>query len=151
MAVLEGHLHPLARAEFDQGPVAGSTPLRSISLMLKRSPAQQADLDQLLQDQQDPTSPHYHQWLEPEEFASRFGYSESDIALVRNWLEQQGFSVDNVPRSRNWLNFSGTAAMAERAFQTPIHRYVIRAIRSMLTPGPVGICMANPPATTTRW
>jgi uncharacterized protein (TIGR03437 family) len=125
LIILKGHLHPLARTDFDQGPVAASVLMRSMTLLLRRSPAQQAELDQLLIDQQDPESAHYRQWLEPEDFAVRFGYSESDIARVKAWLEQQGFSIDNVPRSRNWVIFSGTATQVERAFHTPIHRYLV--------------------------
>jgi hypothetical protein len=38
---LPGNVHPLARAEFDQGKVSDSMPLEHIIMMLKRSPEQE--------------------------------------------------------------------------------------------------------------
>ena len=40
-------------------------------------PAQQAALDRLLADQQTPSSPNYHKWLTPEQYADRFGLSSA--------------------------------------------------------------------------
>src|ERR1051326_5836345 len=60
LAVIRGHLHPLARHNADQGPLDSSTPLPRITMAFKRTEAQQADLNTFLQDQQDPSSPDYH-------------------------------------------------------------------------------------------
>src|SRR5205823_2678495 len=64
-AVLRGQMHPNARAEFDRGAVDSSMVLRSLTIVLKPAAAQQADLEQLLAEQQDPPSPNYHRWLTP--------------------------------------------------------------------------------------
>src|SRR5216684_1806333 len=76
---LRGHLHPRAQIQDDQGPVAPSMPLPYVSLVLKRSAGQEAELNQLLAEQQDPSSPNYHHWLTPEEYADRFGASQDDL------------------------------------------------------------------------
>src|SRR6266704_2769005 len=68
-ATLRGHVHPLALAENDQGRADASLQIPRVTLVLRPSDAQQADLDQLLASQQDPTSPNYHKWLTPEEYA----------------------------------------------------------------------------------
>ncbi len=122
---LIGHLHPLARAEFDRGPVDASMPLESLSLVLRPSANQQTGLDQLLAAQQDPSSPDYHRWLTPEEYADRFGANTADIAKITQWLDQQGFHVTAVARARNWISFSGTAAQAASAFGAELHHYRI--------------------------
>ena len=96
-------------------------------LMLKRSPAQQAALDQLLKDQQDPSSPQFQQWLTPAEFGERFGVSPQDLDVITQWLESQGFRVEKVSTSRLVIDFSGTAATVERTFHTEIHRYLAHA------------------------
>jgi hypothetical protein len=96
-----------------------------MSLVFNRSAAQQADLEALIAAQQNPSSPQYHQWLTPDQFAARFGMSDSDLNKVQAWLEQQGFSVDSVARSRNMIRFSGTANQVEQAFQTQMHFYTI--------------------------
>lgn len=122
---LTGHAHPLARPEFDRGAVDSSLALTSITLMLKQSPSQQTELAQLLAAQQDPSSPDYHRWLSPEEYADRFGVSSDDIAKITNWLAQQGFKVTTVARGRNWVSFSGTAGQVARAFGAEIHNYEV--------------------------
>ena len=85
------------------------------------TPAQQADLTQLLAAQLNPSSPNYHQWLTPEQFGARFGLSSSDLAKVTAWLTGQGFTITSVARSSTFVTFSGTVALAQQAFGTTIH------------------------------
>lgn len=122
---LKGSQHPLAQSQFDSGRMPAATPLHGMSIVFSRSAAQQADLEALIAAQQDPNSPLYHQWLSPEQFATRFGMAPSDLAKVQSWLEQQGFSIDSVARSRNSIRFSGTAGQVEEAFQTQMHYYTV--------------------------
>lgn len=124
-AILRGHVHPKARPEFDQGRVSPVRPLSFVTLTLAQSAVQQADLDQLLRDQQTPGSPSYHHWLTPEEFAQRFGASQADVDRVTAWLQSQGLTVSAVGRGRNWIAFSGQAAQIEGAFQTELHTFVV--------------------------
>jgi hypothetical protein len=107
----------------DAGRMPGGARLNGVSIAFNRTPAQQADLDALIAAQQDPTSLLYHKWLNPEEFAVRFGMAEADLGKVQQWLEQQGFRVDSIARSRNTIRFSGTVGQVERAFQTEMHYY----------------------------
>src|SRR4051812_12703685 len=65
---LSGHLHPKAVAENDEGPVPASMTMPRVTLSLKASETQQAELDRLLAAQQDPSSPEYRRWLTPEEY-----------------------------------------------------------------------------------
>jgi uncharacterized protein (TIGR03437 family) len=123
--VLAGHVPAGARPEFDQGPVAASLPMAAITMHLKPSAGQQSALEQLLAEQQDPSSPNYHQWLTPEQYADRFGFSQNDLNKIAEWLESQGFQVEDTARSRTWILFSGTAQQAENAFRTRIHRYLV--------------------------
>ncbi len=109
----------------DQGAVSASMPLKGITLVFNRTAAQQADLDTLLTAQQDPSSPQFHQWLTPDQFAARFGVADSDIAKVQSWLQGQGFAVDNVARSRDQITFDGTAGQVATAFGTELHRYAM--------------------------
>jgi len=92
-------------------------------LMMKPTSAQQADLEQLLRDQQNPSSPSFRQWLSPEQFADRFGLSVSDQSKVVAWLTAQGLTVNESARARNWIAFSGSVAQITKTFQTAIHRY----------------------------
>ena len=99
--------------------------MQRMTLFFQPTAEQQAALDKLLVEQQDPTSPNYHKWLTPEEFGDRFGISAQDINTLTAWLRSQGFTVDQTARSRTWIAFSGIAAQVNAAFQTSIHNYLV--------------------------
>src|SRR5437016_4388882 len=61
--VLHGGRHALARPEFDTGAAGGDLAMDRMLLMLSRSEEQEADLLKLIDEQQDPESANYHQWL----------------------------------------------------------------------------------------
>jgi subtilase family serine protease len=122
---LAGTAHPRINGATDAGAVSATMPLSRMTLVFSRTAAQQAELDQLLADQQDPNSVNYHKWLTPEEFGDRFGLAQGDVDAVSAWLSAQGFQVEEVARSRTWIAFSGIAAQAEAAFHTALHNYTV--------------------------
>jgi subtilase family serine protease len=124
---LAGSRPPRANPADDIGAVPSSLQLQGISLVFSRSAAQQTALDTLVAAQQNPTSPLYHQWITPDQYAAQFGVSASDIAAVKTWLEQQGFAVESVSRSHNRIVFSGTAGQVANAFGVPLHYYLTPA------------------------
>jgi subtilase family serine protease len=103
-----------------------NTILHGVSLIFKRSPAQEDVLRTLLAEQQNPSSPQYHKWLTPEQFADQFGLASSDVAQVENWLESEGFAVDKVARSRTQVSFTGSVARIESVFRTEIDTFVVK-------------------------
>ena len=105
----------------DLGLAPANLKLESLSLRFSMTPAQQADLNQLLAAQLDPSSPSYHQWLTSEQFGARFGLSSSDLANVSSWLTSQGFTITSVAKSSTFITFSGTVAQVQQAFGTTIH------------------------------
>jgi pseudomonalisin len=122
VALLPGGVHPHVARALDQGSVSPSMPMQRMAIFFKPTDAQQANLDQLLQQQQDPGSPNYRKWLTPEQFGARFGMSTSDLAKVTVWLQSHGFRNVTVSRSRNSIEFDGNAGQASAAFRTPIHQ-----------------------------
>jgi subtilase family serine protease len=120
---LRGSRSPRIDGILDEGPLDDRRRIAGLSLRFKPSSTQTAALEQLIADQQNPSSPLYHSWLTPEEFGERFGISESDLAKVTDWLGAQGFRIDRVARSRTYVTFSGTAAQVRDTFQTELHRY----------------------------
>ena len=123
--------HRWARAEFDQGRVEGSLNISHAAIVFKLAPAQQADLEKLLAEQQDPHSADYRRWLTPEQYAARFGMSDGDLAQVTSWLKAQGLIVDGFSRARTRVFFSGTAARVESVFHTELHRYLVNGQMSL--------------------
>jgi hypothetical protein len=118
---LPGTIGGRAKHSVDLGMAPGNLKLDSLSLRFSMTPAQQADLNQLLAAQLDPSSPSYHQWLTSEQFGARFGLSSGDIAKVSSWLAGQGFAITSVAKSSTFITFSGTVAQAQQAFGTAIH------------------------------
>jgi len=98
-------------------PVASN---RTLALEIELGLTNQEALDQLLRDQQDPSSPRYHQWLTPKEFAARFGPTSSSFVAVRQWLKSQGFTITGGDIEDRSINFSGTAGQVVDAFGTAI-------------------------------
>lgn len=125
VTVLRGNTHPLAQAQFDRGPAPASLPMQRMLLVLKRSAAQETALDALLEQQQDASSPNFHQWLTPQEFGQQFGPSDQDIQTITSWLQSQGFQIDRVLNGRTVIEFSGTAGEVQSAFHTAIHQYAV--------------------------
>jgi len=120
---IAGSRSPRALAADDAGAVPAGTKLQGMTLVFSRTAAQEADLQALLAAQQDPASPLYHQWLTPDQFAARFGVSDTDIAKTEAWLQQQGFTVDRVSRSKDRVVFSGEAQQVASAFSSPLRYY----------------------------
>jgi len=123
---LRGNTRPEVHTGFDLGPVDSQLQMQRILLVLKRSPAQDAALAEFNARQLDPGSPDFHHWLTPEEFGALYGPSDNDIQTVTAWLQNQGFTIDNVSKGRVFIEFSGTAGVVQRAFHTEIHQYMVR-------------------------
>src|ERR1039457_2912131 len=120
-AEVPNSVNPRVKLATDLGPAAPDTKLVGMSLRFSMTADQGAALDQLLADQQNPSSPRYHQWLTPTQFAAQFGLSSSDIAKVTAWLAGEGFTVTGVANGGTFVTFDGTVAQAEAAFGTSIH------------------------------
>ena len=119
---LIGSLNPHLRTAQDLGPLAPDAVISGITLVFSRSAAQEADLQRLLAQQTDPSSPLYHHWITPDAFAARFGIADSDIAATTTWLQSHGFTIDAITPGR--ITFSGTAAEIQQAFGTALHHFL---------------------------
>jgi hypothetical protein len=128
---LRGHRPAAALLSDDLGPADPGRPLSFVTLLFRRTPEQQADLDQLRQAQRDPASPDYHRWLSPQQFAHRFGLDPASFGRARDWLRAQGFAIQQEALSRTWIAFSGTAAQIDAAFQTALHEYRVNGTRHL--------------------
>ena len=127
LVTLGGNTHPLARPEFDRGAATDDMPVNRMLLVLSRSPEQETALRRLIDDQQDKSSPHYHQWLTPEQYGQQFGPADSDVQAVTDWLAGEGFSGIHTSAGRSVIEFSGTAGMVRRSLHTEIHKFVVDA------------------------
>src|SRR5271157_3154721 len=124
LTTLTGNTYPLAKPQYDLGTAPASLPMERMLLVLKRSPEQEFALRNLLDDQQDKTSPNYHKWLTPEEVGQQFGPTDADMQTITAWLQSHGFQVGST-KGRTVLEFSGSASQVQEAFHTTIHKYLV--------------------------
>jgi hypothetical protein len=125
LVVLRGNHHPLATPANDRGEVSADLPMERMLLILSRDPATESSLQQLVESQQDKSSPAFHSWLSPLQFAEKFGVAPQDIQTLTSWLAAHGFRVNRVAASGMAIEFTGTAAQVKQAFHTPIHAYMV--------------------------
>ncbi len=128
---LKGNVHPLARAEFDQGAVSDATPATRMMLVLQRSAQQETALRQLMDQQQDKTSANYHAWLTPAQFGTQFGPADADVQAVTDWLQSHGFQNVKVGAGRTTIEFSGNVGQLRNAFHTDIHQFLVHGEQHM--------------------
>ena len=108
----------------DVGPVPVSQPL-SLTLRLAPVAERTAALDQLLAALITSSSPSYHKWVTPEQFAASYGATDDQIATTKNWLESQGLAVGAVSAAKTRLTVTGTAAQVQQAFAVTLRRYQV--------------------------
>ena len=128
------------------GAAFGSARIGRIQLLLRRTPEQEHALEALLDDQQTPQAPGFHQWLGPTDFGVRFGPPAQRLDDLRTWLVAQGFTDIHVNVGRTVVEFSGTAAAIDAAFGTSLeadHRVDQRSLHTSLTSARIPSAIAD--------
>jgi|HubBroStandDraft_4_1064222.scaffolds.fasta_scaffold05635_3 subtilase family serine protease len=126
LVTLGGNTRPEAKAKYDRGEVADSLLMEHMLLLLKRSPEQERQLEQLIEEMHDKSSSNFHQWLKAKEFGDRFGVANQDRETIKNWLQSHGFKVNVDYPSGVMIDFSGTAGQVREAFRTEIHNLDVK-------------------------
>jgi pseudomonalisin len=79
--------------------------------------------DALLRGLFDRSSPDYHRFLTPAQYAQRFGVPASTQHDVRAWLAGGGLQVEHVTGAGDYFLASGTVAQVQALLKTTIGRY----------------------------
>jgi subtilase family serine protease len=85
--------------------------------------------DALLARLFDRSSPDYHRFLTPGQYARRFGVTPGTQAAVRAWLGAGGLRVDHVTGAGDYFLASGTVAQVQTLLKTTIGRYSIGGVQ----------------------
>ncbi|MDE1154251.1 MAG: Ig-like domain repeat protein [Acidobacteriaceae bacterium] len=124
--VVRENSHPASVTSLpDLGRTPGNTAMSHLQLVLKSSESQEWALHSLIDAQQDKNAANFHQWMTPESFGASFGVASADVAEVKAWLQNQGFTVNSVAKSTRLIDFSGTASQVEAAFHTELHNFEV--------------------------
>jgi subtilase family serine protease len=76
----------------------------------------QEELDGLVADLYNPSSPSYHHFLSVDEFTARFGPTQEDYDTLIAFARENGLTVAATSRNRVNLDVTGTVAGLEKAF-----------------------------------
>lgn len=120
LKVLHGHVPPLVAHLTPTGQLTGSKPL---DLAIGLLPRDEQGLDHFLAQLYDPASPHYHQFLTPDQFADTFGPSAADYQKVVEFALANGLTVTKTYRNRLVLDVSGPVASIQKAFHVTLRTY----------------------------
>lgn len=113
MAVTTGKASAVrAVADSEQMNLAIVLPLRNTS-----------DLTSLIQRLYDPSSPDYHKFLSVDEFAEKFGPTESDYQAVIDFANNNGLTVTATSPNRRLVSIKGYASQINQAFHIKMGIY----------------------------
>ena len=114
--------HGAPRGSTALGAVPGT---QRLSLSVVLPPSNTAGLHSLLANLYNPSSPQFHHWLQPGQFATEFGPSSSDVATVESWLHGRGLSA--TLRSGSAIKVSAPVSKVSAALGTSFERYRLRS------------------------
>jgi subtilase family serine protease len=83
----------------------------------------QDQLERLLDDLYNPSSPSYHQFLSVDEFTARFGPTQEDYDTLIAFARENGLTVEATSRNRVNLDVTGTVASLEKALNVKMGEY----------------------------
>ena len=83
----------------------------------------QAALEILLQQINDPASTNYHNYLTPAQFTEQFGPTAQDYQAVVSFAQGAGLTVTATHPNRTIVDVSGTVAAIQTAFQIHLKTY----------------------------
>ena len=121
LVTLSRNTRPEANATNDRGALPEGYGVEHMLLLLQRSPQQEQALEKFIDSLNDRKSPNFHKWLTPQEFGAKYGVAEDDIKTVTNWLESNGFRINQVYPNHIVIDISGTAGSVRQGFHTELH------------------------------
>jgi subtilase family serine protease len=107
-----------------QAPSIGRLPATHAMRLVMVLPLRNQDqLEKLLGELYDPSSPSYHQFLTVEEFTARFGPTREDYDAVIRFAEANGLTVAGKSRNRVNLDVVGSVSNIEQALHVSLNVY----------------------------
>jgi subtilase family serine protease len=107
-----------------QAPSLGRLPATHAMRLVIALPLRNQDqLEKLLEELYDSSSPSYRHFLTVEEFTARFGPTQDDYNAVIRFAEANGLTVAGTSRNRVNLDVIGSVSSIERAFHITLNVY----------------------------
>lgn len=104
-------------------PIGTLPPTKRLNLAIGLPLRDPKGLDDYLAQLYDPTSPHYRQYLTPEQFTEKFGPTTADYGAVIAFAEQNHLRITTTYNNRILLDVNGTVADIQNAFHITLRTY----------------------------
>ena len=115
-----GHVPEIAKHLQSTGELPAETQMNlTIGLPVRNAPA----LESLVRDVYDPSSPLYHHFLTPDEFAAQFGPTPEQYQAVSAFARSNHLAVTRTHSNRMLLDVSGVSADVGKAFHVRLRTY----------------------------
>ncbi|MBP6744816.1 S8/S53 family peptidase [bacterium] len=115
--------------------VRHANPERRLEILVGLKVRDEADLDALLDNLQNPDSPQYQQFLSTDQFIARFAPATHDVDEAVRYLTSKGLKIKAVPKNRLMIHAEGTVSQLENAFNVTINEYSVDTIVKQSTVG----------------
>jgi len=120
LKTLSGHVPNVATQISSTGRLASTNRLHlAIGLPVHN----QEGINALLAQINDPASPHYHQYLTPEQFTALFGPTEQEYQSVIDYAQSSGLTVSARHSNRMLVEVDAPVTNVERAFNINLRTY----------------------------
>jgi kumamolisin len=96
---------------------------QTLNLVIALPLRNQDELNQLLVDLYDPSSPSYHQFLTVDQFTAEFGPTQQDYDSVINFAKANGLTVVGTSPNRVNIQVTGSVASIQSAFHVNLGVY----------------------------
>ena len=96
---------------------------KQISVLLALPSAHPAELAAFVKHVSTPGDPLYHQYLTPQQFAEKFGGSETDYTALKTWATANGLTVSQESVGRINVTLRGSASQLQKIFKTQLNTY----------------------------
>ncbi|HEX7817449.1 S53 family serine peptidase [Dyella sp.] len=96
---------------------------RHLKLALNLPLRNEDELDALIRDIYDPSSPNYHHYLSVQEFTDRFAPTQADYDAVVGWAQVNGFNVTHTAPNRRLVDVEAPVDVINRALHIKLTNY----------------------------
>jgi subtilase family serine protease len=104
----------------DLGPVDPSTVIEVTAWLKLHNEAQ---LDQLVAQQQQKGHANFHNWITQDQFNAQFSPTAQEVNAVQNWLNAHNLSTVAVAENSFFVKVQGTVGDVEKAFHVQIDQF----------------------------
>jgi subtilase family serine protease len=113
----------------DLGPVDPSTVIEVTAWLDLHNEAQ---LDQLVKQQQTKGHANYHKWLKQDDFNAQFGPTANELKSVQNWLNAHNLTTVAVAENNFYVKVQGSVGDVQKAFHVQLDNFNVngKTVRS---------------------